>query len=271
MSKEPQWPTAGFIGTGVISSAIVTGLCQDASRPYPIIVSPRSADKAQALQAAFPERVRIAKDNQEVADAADWLFVAVLPKIGRDIYQSLRFKPEQRILNLVADVSPSQILAWTGPKAAAVHVVPLSFIARRYGPIVLTPPNAEVKDFLSPLGRVVEVATDYDAAVLAAVTGYIASYFTLLAQTMDWASGAGLPEAVAKDYTTAMFLALSRQAEEAGPERLRELAEEMTPNGLNFMVKTHIENNGGFGLWLEPLPAIMRRILNDKQHEGEPT
>jgi len=261
MSKTQQWPCVGFIGTGVISSAIVTGLCQDANRPYPIIVSPRSADKAQALQAAFPERVRIAKDNQEVVDAADWVVVAVLPKIGRDIYQSLHFRPEQRILNLVADVSPGQILAWTGLKAAAVHVVPLSFIARRYGPIVLTPPNAEVKDFLSPLGQVVEVETDYDAAVLAAVTGYIASYFTLLARIMDWAVGAGLPEAVAKEYTTDMFLALSRQAAEASPEHLRELAEEMTPGGLNFMAKTHLEQNSGFSLWLEPLAPIMARIL----------
>lgn len=264
MTNSKTWPTVGFIGTGVISSAIAAGLCQDESRPYPIVVSPRNQEKAQALAEAFPERVRIAQDNQQVADEADWLFVAVLPKIGQEIYQSLRFRPEQYLINLVADVSPRQILEWTGPKAGVAHVVPLSFIAHRYGPIVQTPPNQAITDFLAPLGQVVAVETNYDAAVLAAITAYIASYFTLLAQTMDWGKAMGLSEDVAKSYTTAMFAALSRQADEADPARLRELAEEMTPGGLNFMAKTHIQENNGFDLWLQPLAPIMQRILKNK-------
>ena len=61
----------GFIGTGTITTAMVTGLCTAAETPEHILVSPRNAERAAGLAEAFTQ-VAVAKDNQEVIDGSDW-------------------------------------------------------------------------------------------------------------------------------------------------------------------------------------------------------
>ena len=47
---EHKLPTLGFIGTGTLASALVTGFCARAPEtPYPIVLSPRSRDNAARL------------------------------------------------------------------------------------------------------------------------------------------------------------------------------------------------------------------------------
>lgn len=53
--------TIGFIGTGIISSYVVTGFCKSGREGIDIIVSPRSRDKSAALAAEFPQMVRVAR------------------------------------------------------------------------------------------------------------------------------------------------------------------------------------------------------------------
>ena len=69
----------GFIGTGNISSDVITGICNSKISFKRIVVSPRNKQKAQKLKKKF-KRVSIAKSNQEVIDKSDWVFLGVLPK-----------------------------------------------------------------------------------------------------------------------------------------------------------------------------------------------
>ena len=71
--------TFGFIGVGTINAAVVQGLCTCDTPPKAVVLSPRNAEKAAALAASFPDRVRVAESNQAVLDAADWVFVATPP------------------------------------------------------------------------------------------------------------------------------------------------------------------------------------------------
>ena len=68
---ERDLPTLGFIGTGTINSALVRAVCRSDGPAHPIVVSPRSAERAAALKQEVPSRVRVAASMQEVADAAD--------------------------------------------------------------------------------------------------------------------------------------------------------------------------------------------------------
>ena len=261
------YPPIGFIGTGTIASALTTAFCQDKQRPYPILLSPREADKAELLQRQFPDRVRVCASMQEVVDGAEWVFLTILPQVGEEVCRSLRFRPEQKVINLMTDINLPQIQEWIGPTTILAHLVPLSFVAVRRGPIILYPTIPEVVDLIEPIGDVVAVDDRYHAAVLAAVTAYVASYFTLVQQIVDWAVSLGVPVEQAKDYTTRMLDALSGQAMEASPERLRELAEEMTPGGINWMVKTYIQNQGGFHIWTDGMPEVMARLTKNIPHD----
>ena len=54
----------GFIGTGNITSDVITGICRSDLKFKQIIISPRNKKKAKKLKKKF-KRVIIAKNNQE--------------------------------------------------------------------------------------------------------------------------------------------------------------------------------------------------------------
>ena len=108
-----QLPTLGFVGTGAITTAMVTGFCSRAADvPYPIVVSPHYEKNAAKLKADYPDRVTVADSIQAVVDAADWVILAVLPEAGEEVCRSLRFRPAHKIINVMFDKTVEQIAAW---------------------------------------------------------------------------------------------------------------------------------------------------------------
>ncbi|WP_246479566.1 NAD(P)-binding domain-containing protein [Kaustia mangrovi] len=68
--------TLGFIGTGALTSAIVTGLRSLEESPLPVLLSPRNRDIAADLASRHSD-VRVAADNQAVLDGCDTVMLAV--------------------------------------------------------------------------------------------------------------------------------------------------------------------------------------------------
>ena len=71
----------GFIGTGNIVSDVIIGICNSKISFKRITISPRNKKKAKVLKKKF-KKIVIAKDNQEVIDNSDWIFLGVLPEVG---------------------------------------------------------------------------------------------------------------------------------------------------------------------------------------------
>ena len=99
----------GFIGTGIITTSVVTGFCESGMENLQIVVSPRNKERAQMLHEKYPEIVSVAADNQEVVDRSDWVFAALLPKAAEDILKPLHIGPEKKFINLVATLSLKRI------------------------------------------------------------------------------------------------------------------------------------------------------------------
>lgn len=264
MTTDKKWPVLGFIGTGAITSALVTGLCTRAQKyPYPIIVSPRNQEKALALKKAYPTRVTVAESFQQVADQSDWLVLAVLPEAGEEVCRSIRLRPDHKVINLLSDRSLPEVKSWIGETQVLVHMVPLTFNAITNGPIVLHPPQAEAAEIFGHIGTIIQIEERYHAAVLAAITGYVAPFFTLMDKIVDWAQKEGVPSNLAADYVTAFFHATCEEALSFDRQGLHSLAEETTPGGINYMVKDAIEKQKGFTAWVKAMePAIARLAKN---------
>ena len=65
----------GFIGTGKITAAMINGICRS-SIPYKkIIISQRNKSISSTLKKKF-KRVTISKDNQEIINSCDWIFLS---------------------------------------------------------------------------------------------------------------------------------------------------------------------------------------------------
>ena len=74
----------GFIGTGKIASSVITGICRSKITYKKIIISPRNRRIARSLKKKF-KKIIIAKDNQQIIDKSDWVFLSVTPTVGEKI------------------------------------------------------------------------------------------------------------------------------------------------------------------------------------------
>jgi len=112
----------GFLGFGTINNACATGLLTSDKFQGNVIVSPRNAEKAEALRAAHPKRVTIvsvkidlrdkqlfhqfqtappfilqASDNQQVVDGSKIVFIAVLPSQAEATLGTLKFSSNHTV------------------------------------------------------------------------------------------------------------------------------------------------------------------------------
>jgi len=82
----------GFIGTGEITSSIVTGLCSFGTTSHSIRLSPRNAAVATELSNRF-KGISVASSNQEVLDHSDTIVIAVRPAAARVSFQNCALVP----------------------------------------------------------------------------------------------------------------------------------------------------------------------------------
>ena len=141
----------GFIGSGNISSDVITGICRSNLKFKQIMISPRNKKKAQKLEKEF-KKVKIAKNNQEVVNKSDWIFIGVLPKVANQILPNLIFKQNQTVVSFVATLNLSKLKKKIKPKVILVRAIPMPPISLGLGPIVMCPPNTKVKNFFNKIG-----------------------------------------------------------------------------------------------------------------------
>ena len=98
----------GFIGTGKITSSVITGICTSKISFQKILVSPRNRNIAQKLKKRF-RKVNIGKTNQEIVDKCNWIFLAVTPKVGAKILPKLNFKSNQKIISFISTINLAQL------------------------------------------------------------------------------------------------------------------------------------------------------------------
>ena len=91
----------GFVGTGSISSDVVTGICNSKIIFKKIILSPRNQRKSKNLKKKF-KNIYIAKTNQEVIDKSDWVF-------GSQVFLKLKRKHDH-MFQIVLTMSPKEAL-----------------------------------------------------------------------------------------------------------------------------------------------------------------
>lgn len=254
----------GFVGTGRIAEAVVTGLCTAAAPPEQVLVSPRNAAIAQGLAARFP-LVRVAADNEAVVAGSEVVALSLRPAMAAEVLRPLAFCRGQRVLSLMALVPLAELRTLVDP-AEAVRVLPLPTAARRQGPLVLHPAERWAQELLAPLGELVLPETETELEALWSATGLIAAQYELLRTVTDWLSARGVASARADRYVRSMFAGITAQAA-ASDAPLAELrAEAQTKGGLNEQALRSLEAAGMFTALSQALDEIAARLA--QAHRG---
>ena len=250
----------GFIGTGKITSSVVTGICRSKISFKKVILSPRNRNAANKLKRQF-RKVSIAKNNQEIVNSCNWIFLAVTPTVGQKIVKNLKFKSSQIIVSFISTMTLFQLKKAIKVKATIVRAIPLPPISLRKGPVPLFPPNKKVKFFFDKLGTTVEISNEKLSKNFWSTSGMMAPFYELLNTMSNWLVKRGVKRDKAQKYVTSLFVALSEDAVVKSNKDLKYLVKEsQTPRGLNEQGVKELRKAGFYRSTEKTLNSILKRL-----------
>ncbi|WP_440411664.1 pyrroline-5-carboxylate reductase [Neorhizobium petrolearium] len=250
----------GFIGTGALTSAIVTGLKSVPDNSVSVLLSPRNEEIAANLASRYLD-VRVATDNQAVLDNCDTVMLAVRPQIARDVLSKLRFRPDHHVVSLIATMSREEITALIAPVAQVTKALPMPMIAHRQGAAIIYPPDPRAASSFGILAKVIEVEEPSEFDALSVVTATFATYFKYLDTIHAWLIDHGVTDSSARDYVVTLYKALANAPETAPDAGFMHLAEEYaTRGGINEQILRELIARDVFDIFAESLDGVHRRI-----------
>ena len=250
----------GFIGTGKITSSVVTGICSSKLKYKKILVSSRNRKISKNLKKKF-KKIYIVKNNQEIIDRCNWIFLAVTPAVGKKIIKNLKFKKNQVIVSFVATLNLSYIKKAIKVKAKVVRVIPLPFISLRKGPVPICPPNTKVRNFFNQLGSAIEIKNEKLSNNFWAMSGMMAPFYELLSTKATWLVNKGVGRENSQKYITSLFAALAEDAVVNSKKDLKYLVKDsQTPKGLNEQGVKELRNAGFYRSSIKTLNSILKRL-----------
>ena len=250
----------GFIGTGKITSSVVTGICRSKISFNKIILSPRNRNVAKKLKRQF-KKVSIAKNNQEIVNSCNWVFLAVTPTVGQKIIKNLKFKSSQTIVSFISTMTLSQLKKAIKVKATVARAVPLPPISLKKGPVPLFPPNKKIKNFFDKLGTTIEINNEKLSKNFWSTSGMMAPFYELLKTMSNWLVKRGVKRDKAQRYITSLFVALSEDAVVNSDKDLKYLVKEsQTPKGLNEQGVKELRKAGFYRSTEKALNSILKRL-----------
>ena len=249
----------GFIGTGKITSSIIYGIFKSKLKNLKISISPRNRSIANKLSKKF-RSVEIRKDNQEVIDRSDIIFLAVTPNVGLKILGKLRFTSSKKIISFISTINLANLKKLTKNKNIT-RAIPLPPIEIKKGPIVVCPPNKTAKSFFNHLGIVIEVRNEKVCNKFWSTSSLMAPFYELLKTSTDWLVRKGVEKSKATNYITELFLGLSQDAVNKKSSGLKKLvAESQTPRGLNEQALRELQKGKFYSKLNVALNNIHRKL-----------
>jgi len=250
----------GFIGTGKITSSVVTGICRSNLSFKKILLSPRNRDIAKKLKKNF-KKVSIAKNNQEILNSCNWIFLAVTPTVGRKIIKDLQFKSSHTVISFISTMTLPQLRKTIKVRAEIIRAIPLPPISIRKGPVPIFPPNKKVKNFFNKLGTTVEINNEKLSKNFWSTSGMMAPFYELLSTMSNWLVKRGVKRDKAQRYITSLFVALSEDAAVNSKKNLKYLVKEsQTPRGLNEQGVKELRKYGFYRSTEKTLNSILKRL-----------
>ena len=200
----------GFLGTGHITSSVIEGIIKSKLKIKKIYISPRNRLVSKKLNKKF-KKVSISKNNQQLINMVNWVFLAVTPKVGYKILSNLNFRKKLKIISFISTINLQKLKKYTKNKNIT-RVIPLPFIGIKQGPIIICPRDNKVKRFFDKLGKTIEINDEKISKNFWTTSSFMAPFYQMMAETSNWLVKKGVKRKAAEDYTRELFLALSQDS-----------------------------------------------------------
>jgi pyrroline-5-carboxylate reductase len=253
----------GFIGTGKITYSVINGIHKSPIKFKKIYISYRNSRISKKLKQNF-EFVKVLKNNQEIINKSNVLFLAVTPLVGFKILKSLKFSKKKKIISFISTISLANLKRIL-KQQNIIRVIPLPPIESKKGPIILYPPNKFAKNFFKNLGFVIEINNEKKLNSFWSTSALMAPFYELLNVSTNWLSSKGINKNNAINYVSELFLGLAQDATNKKSKGFKKLvAESQTPKGLNEQALKELKKSKFYSKLNNTLNSIHKRMNKAK-------
>ena len=247
----------GFLGTGRIAEPMVRSLLRrfPASR---VVVSRRSESISGKL-GGLPG-VTVA-DNQTVLDHSETVFLCLLADVARRELPELRFRSDQQVISVMADISLAEVAQLVAPSVDPVVTVPLPFIESGGCPLPVHPASASLEELFGDENPVISIGEESAMGPHFAATAILSHTMKQLDVASHWLAQFTGSGEDAERYMIALVSGYLGAMEKDGKGRLREAMEDLsTEGGLNNQLRSHIADSGFYDVLVEGLDQLNQRF-----------
>lgn len=249
----------GILGVGSLAEYLVRGA---QGSGYSFVLSPRSADRATRLAAAYG--CEVATSNQAVVDACAMVLACLPAAEGLDILRGLTFRAGQSLCSAMAGARIGDLSAAVAPARAFCAMMPGYANAFSAGPSLLFPPDPAWAAFLGKLGPLHEFDSTEPfetAAVFGAMSG--ASIF-LMRHLARWYESQGLPADTARRLVAETFRGNAEVLLQADAS-LDAIAKGVTtPGGITEALVATLQGRGALTAWDAAMDKVLQRMAPDR-------
>tara|TARA_B100000989_G_scaffold294176_1_gene272814 strand:+ start:1019 stop:1795 length:777 start_codon:yes stop_codon:yes gene_type:complete len=249
----------GFIGTGQITKAVIIGILNSRLRVSKIFISERNKKISKFLKLKS-KKIEVTKDNQEIINRSNWIFLAVTPKVGNDILKKLKFSKNKLIISFISTINIAKLKKITGLKKNIVRAIPLPPIALCKGPVPIYPSNKNVKNFFDKLGYTIEINNEKLSLNFWTISAMMAPFYELLLSLSNWLVKKGIKQDSAQKYITSLFFALSEDAFNHKKNLKKLVNDSQTLGGLNEQAVKDLRKVGFYKLLEKTSNKLMKRL-----------
>ena len=207
------------------------------------------------------KKVFIAKNNQDVIDNSDWIFLGILPEVGENILPKLKFKNKQVIISFISTINYTHLKKIIKKKLKIVRAIPMPPIRLGKGPVVIFPPDKKVKSFFNKIGTTIEIKNEKLSNNFWAISGTMAPFYELVKVLSDWLIKRRLKRVQAQQYITSLYVSLAELASINSNKPLKNLVQEsQTPGGLNWQGVSELRKAGYYKSMEKSVNNILKRL-----------
>ena len=250
----------GFIGCGTIAKSTIEGICKSKIKCKKILISSRNKKNSNTLKKKY-NKILVYKNNQDIIDKSDWVFLSITPSVGEKIIKDLEFKTNQTVVSFISTITLSELKKMIKKKVDLVRAIPLPPISLKKGPIPICPPNKKIKNFFDKIGSTIEIQNEKLSINFWSTSGMMSPFYQLLSSMSDWLVKKGVKRSNAQKYITSLFLALSEDAVANSKKDLKFLVKDsQTPKGLNEQGVKELTKAGFYKSLEKTLNSIHKRL-----------
>ncbi len=245
----------GFIGTGEIAEAMVTGL---AGQGHQIMISARNHEKASALAAGKME-VSIA-ENAEVVAQSEVVFLCLMANVARSLLADLPFRADQAIISVMVDLPLMELHQLCAPAQDIALTIPLSAIATGGSMLPVYPASAALQTLFGNSDTILPVVSEAALNAHFAGSALSAPLIALMQTGSAWLSQQTGDRRAAEKYVAGVFAGFLRQMSQQDVDFETLLTGLATEGGLNASLKSHMAQAGAHDALVEGLEALKPRL-----------